>query len=76
MIDKLIQENKMEAEPVQLYIIILEALKKYDKIVEVLDGPLGEKLAGVMVLNQLPYLIKLGKWSSVNITCKNILLQK
>ncbi|KAJ8964378.1 hypothetical protein NQ314_004943 [Rhamnusium bicolor] len=45
MFDKLIVENKIDAEQeVQLYIMILELLEKYEEILVVLDGPLGSKL--------------------------------
>lgn len=77
MMDKLITDNKLEAEQeVQLYIMILELQQKFDRILALLDGPLGAKL----VCNNLPqtklnYCIKLKRWKEVNLLCKQILCE-
>lgn len=76
MMDKLLSENKLEAEQeIQLYILILELQEKYEEILKIIEGPFGEKLVnGTLLTNKLPYLVKLGRWSEVNLTCKKILV--
>lgn len=78
MMDKLITDNKLEAEQeVQLYIMILELLGKYEEILNALDVPLGMKLTTVIPsTDRLTYLVKLGKWSDVNLLCKGLLLER
>lgn len=78
MMDKLISDNKLEAEQeVQLYIMILELLGKYEEVLNTLDVPLGTKLITMTPsTNRLTYLVKLGKWSDVNLLCKGILLER
>ena len=45
MIQKLINENKIESEAeVSIYLIILEMQHKYESALEVLSGPLGKVL--------------------------------
>ncbi|XP_017771958.1 PREDICTED: phagocyte signaling-impaired protein [Nicrophorus vespilloides] len=74
MIDKLIQENKLEAEQeVQLYIMVLEAQEKYDKVLEVLDSNFGTKLSGDLPQLRLVYLKHLNRWPDINVLCKKIL---
>ncbi|KAL3271625.1 hypothetical protein HHI36_022099 [Cryptolaemus montrouzieri] len=77
MMDKLIAENKMDAEQqIQLYIMVLEQQQKFNEILEVLDGSLGAKLSCTDIPSvKIPYLIKLEKWSEVNLICKKILLK-
>ncbi|KAK4877771.1 hypothetical protein RN001_010277 [Aquatica leii] len=77
MIDKLIVENKLDAEQeVQLYLMILELQNKYEEALRVFNGSLGEKLVcNTLVSYKLPYLIKLGRWSEVNLVCKGILIE-
>ncbi|XP_044764345.1 phagocyte signaling-impaired protein [Coccinella septempunctata] len=77
MMDKLIAENKMDADQqVQLYIMILEQQKKYKEIIEVMDGPLGRKLSCTDIpLAKIPYFINLRRWSDVNLICKKILAE-
>ncbi|XP_074040327.1 phagocyte signaling impaired [Leptinotarsa decemlineata] len=76
MFNKLLTENKIDAEQeVQLYVMILELLEKYQEILEVFDGPLGSKLQCTnLPQNKLKYLKKLNKWSEVNLICKRILI--
>ncbi|KAF5280729.1 hypothetical protein FQA39_LY18012 [Lamprigera yunnana] len=77
MIGKLIVENKLEAEPeVQLYLMILELQNKYEEALQVFNGKLGEKLVCSSVVSyKLPYLIRLQRWSEVNLVCKGILIE-
>ncbi|KAB0791042.1 hypothetical protein PPYR_02842 [Photinus pyralis] len=77
MIDKLIAESKLDAEQeVQLYLMILELQDKLEEALQVLNGPLGDKLVCSSVnLYKLPYLTKLRKWSDVNLICKGILIE-
>ncbi|KAF5281675.1 hypothetical protein FQR65_LT14605 [Abscondita terminalis] len=77
MIDKLIVENKLEAEQeVQLYLMILELQNKYEDALRIFNGSLGSKLVcSTVVTYKLPYLIKLRKWSEVNLVCKGILIE-
>ncbi|XP_076254077.1 phagocyte signaling impaired [Rhynchophorus ferrugineus] len=75
MMQKLIDDNKMDAEQeVQLYIIVLDLQQKYDRILDVLNGCLSQKLQCSNIPNmKLSFLKKLGKWQQVNILCKSIL---
>lgn len=75
MVDKLINENKLEAEQeVQLYLMILELQGKHEQALAVLDGPLGSKLmSGATDQNRIPYLVKLQKWADLNVLCNDTL---
>lgn len=75
MVEKLISENRIEAEQeVQLYLMILELQGKDEEALKVLDGPLGTKLMnnpnGQV---RIPYLIRLKKWKELNLLCKELL---
>lgn len=78
MFHKLINEDKIDAEQeVQLYIMILDQLGKYEEILAILDGPLGTKLqCSNIPQNRLQYLKKLKRWTDVNLICKSILLER
>lgn len=78
MFDKLITENKIDAEQeVQLYIMILELLEKFEEILAVLDGPLGSHLqCSNIPQNRLKYLKKLKLWDEINLICKGILVEQ
>lgn len=78
MIDKLINENKLEAEQeAQLYVMVLELQGKHAEILKVLDGPLGSKLlTGSLSYSKLPYYIKLNMWREVHLHCKAVLAEK
>ncbi|KAJ8975262.1 hypothetical protein NQ317_008828 [Molorchus minor] len=78
MFYKLITENKVDAEQeVQLYIMILELLEKYEDILKVLDGPLSVKLQCSNVpQNRLKYLKKLKWWNYINLLCKAVLIEQ
>ncbi|KAK3737471.1 hypothetical protein QZH41_008359, partial [Actinostola sp. cb2023] len=77
MVEKFVNEGKIEAEAeVRLYIMILEALDKYEKAIEVLQGPLGEKLISYPLESeekQAAYLIKLGRWAEANLMYKKLI---
>lgn len=78
MIDKLITDNKLDAEQeAQLYIMVLELQNKYEEILNVFNGPIGSKLLKrSLQYSILPYLIKLRNWHDVNLECKKILVDK
>ncbi|KAL1489406.1 hypothetical protein ABEB36_014306 [Hypothenemus hampei] len=75
MMTKLVDDNKMDAEQeVQLYILVLKLLEKYEEVLHLLDGPLGEKLQSANIIHlKLDYYLKLENWGKVNETCKFIL---
>uniref|UniRef100_T1IFP7 N-terminal acetyltransferase B complex subunit MDM20 homolog n=1 Tax=Rhodnius prolixus TaxID=13249 RepID=T1IFP7_RHOPR len=68
MLEKLINEDKVETEQeILIYLTSLELQGKTERALEVLDGPLSEKLEPYIVLNKrVNFLIKLGKWEKVN----------
>lgn len=78
MMIKLISDNKLEAEQeVQLYVLILELLDKYEEILKVHDGPLGARLVcNNMTYDKLPYLVRLERWGEINVLCKGILVDR
>lgn len=78
MIDKLITENKLEAEQeVQLYLMVLELQDKIEEALQVFNGPLGARLiCATADTYKLPYLIKLKRWAEVNLVCKGILMDR
>lgn len=78
MFHKLINEDKIDAEQeVQLYVMILDRLEKYEEILAIMDGPLGVKLQCANIpQNRLQYLKKLKRWEEVNLTCKSILIER
>lgn len=75
MVEKLITENRIEAEQeVQLYLMILELEGKFKEALNILDSPLGTKLMnGPNGQTRIPFLIKLNKWKELNVICKEIL---
>ncbi|XP_064460817.1 N-alpha-acetyltransferase 25, NatB auxiliary subunit-like [Ornithodoros turicata] len=79
MVDKLIKEERMEAEAeVQLYIMILEMQGKFQEALNALDGPLGESLASYqdfLPQRKVALLKRLGRWPEVNLLCKAQLLR-
>ncbi|KAJ8260854.1 hypothetical protein COCON_G00165770 [Conger conger] len=79
MVEKMVKEEKIEAEAeVQLYYMILERLGKYVEALEVVLGPLGEKLSSerhsrenkCMVLYQ-----RLERWPECNALSLRLLLR-
>lgn len=75
MVDKFINENKLEAEQeVQLYIMILQLQNKHTEALEFLECPLGRKLMpGALPQASLPFLVQLEKWNKLNILCKELI---
>ncbi|XP_055933094.1 N-alpha-acetyltransferase 25, NatB auxiliary subunit-like [Argiope bruennichi] len=78
MTEKFVKEGKLEAEAeVQLYLMILERQGKYDKAIEVLEGPLKEKLSpyqDTLLKRKAEYLAKLEKWPETNQAYKKLIL--
>lgn len=77
MIDKLIDENKLEAaQEIQLYLSILQAQGKYQLALAFLDTPLCKKLyPGVPVQERVDLMKRVDKWAEVNILMKELLLE-
>ncbi|KZS15079.1 Phagocyte signaling-impaired protein [Daphnia magna] len=67
MIKKFVEEKKIEAEAeVQLYLMVLERQRKYDEALEVLQGPLSEKLAsGIIETKKEEYLKQMKRWDQM-----------
>lgn len=78
MMLKLKADGKLEAEQeVQLYLMILEYLRRYEDIIGVIEGPLGRSLTSVNLAHyKLPYLMELKRWREANVTCKGILVNR
>nr|CAI5836675.1 unnamed protein product [Callosobruchus analis] len=76
MFTKMITDNKIDAEQeVQLYIMILELLEKYEEVLAVIEGPLHTKLQSISIpQTKLKYLKPLNRWNEVNLVCKDILI--
>ncbi|KAK9512997.1 hypothetical protein O3M35_001291 [Rhynocoris fuscipes] len=68
MLEKFINEDKIESEQeILIYLTSLELQGKTERGLEVLNGPLADKLEPYIVLNKrVNFLIKLGKWQEVN----------
>ena len=82
MVAKMAKEKKMEQEQeTHLYLMILELQRKFKEALEVLDGPIGEKLKEetsyweLFNTKKIDYLKKLEKWSFVNSLAKEMLQQ-
>ena len=80
MISKMEKESKMEQEQeTRLYLMVLEMQHKYKEALQVLQGPLGQKLSSTtsfmnFVANaKLMYQKKLEQWDQVNVLAKDIL---
>lgn len=76
MVEKLVRHGKIEAEQeVQLYIMILEMQGKLKEALDVVEGPLGEKLQSYIVvpIKRVDLLMKLGRWKEANVTIKKLL---
>lgn len=78
MIDKLITENKLDAEQeVQLYLNILNYQAKYQEALDFLDGELGKRLyPGAPVTLRIDLLKHLQKWPEMNVVLKELLRDK
>ncbi|XP_062615343.1 N-alpha-acetyltransferase 25, NatB auxiliary subunit-like [Saccostrea cucullata] len=77
MIKKYIDENKINAEAeVQLYLIILNLLGKWEEAYEVVTGPLGEKLTSETFFKEkkaAEMFSELSKWPEANAKFKFLL---
>ncbi|XP_021913632.1 N-alpha-acetyltransferase 25, NatB auxiliary subunit isoform X3 [Zootermopsis nevadensis] len=76
MVKKFVSDGKIEAEQeVQLYLMILEMQGKYDEALQVVEGPLGEKLISYVFipLKRASLLMKLERWRDTNILYKLLL---
>uniref|UniRef100_A0A8C1LZX8 N-alpha-acetyltransferase 25, NatB auxiliary subunit n=1 Tax=Cyprinus carpio TaxID=7962 RepID=A0A8C1LZX8_CYPCA len=75
MVEKMVKEEKIEAEAeVQLYFMILERLGKYVEALEVVQGPLGEKLTSELQSRENKCMMlyrRLERWAECNaLSCK------
>ncbi|KAF4108499.1 hypothetical protein G5714_011258 [Onychostoma macrolepis] len=78
MVEKMVKEEKIEAEAeVQLYFMILERLGKYVEALEVVQGPLGEKLTSELQSRENKCMMlyrRLERWTECNaLSCKLLL---
>ena len=75
MVDKMIQENKLESEQeVYLYLHILKLQEKYKEALDFLSGPVCEKLyPGAPIYMKINLLKKLKLWQDCNTLLKDLL---
>ncbi|XP_058454412.1 phagocyte signaling-impaired protein [Malaya genurostris] len=76
MVDKLNADNKLEAsQEVQLYLQILQHQKKYQEMLDFLEGPVCQKLyPGAPHSIKIDLLKKLNKWVELNKMMKELLI--
>ncbi|CAN9504593.1 unnamed protein product [Ophioblennius macclurei] len=78
MVEKMVKEEKMEAEAeVQLYFMILERLGKCEEALEVIRGPLGEKLTSELQSREnkcMKLYQRLQRWPECNALAHRLLL--
>ncbi|KAK2870730.1 hypothetical protein Q8A67_023257 [Cirrhinus molitorella] len=79
MVEKMVKEEKIEAEAeVQLYFMILERLGKYVEALEVVRGPLGEKLTSELQSRENKCMMlyrRLERWPECNALSSKLLLK-
>ncbi|XP_046900636.1 N-alpha-acetyltransferase 25, NatB auxiliary subunit [Hypomesus transpacificus] len=79
MVEKMVKEDKIEAEAeVQLYFMILERLGKCVEALEVVRGPLGEKLTSELQSRETKSMIlykRLQQWPECNALSHKLLLK-
>ncbi|XP_063065865.1 N-alpha-acetyltransferase 25, NatB auxiliary subunit [Engraulis encrasicolus] len=79
MVEKMVKEDKIEAEAeVQLYFMILERLGKCVEALEVLRGPLGEKLTSELQCRETKCMVlykRLESWPECNALSLKLLLK-
>ncbi|XP_065369445.1 phagocyte signaling-impaired protein [Calliphora vicina] len=75
MVDKMIQENKLESEQeVYLYLHILKLQEKFKEALEFLNGPVCEKLyPGAPIYMKINLLKELKMWQDCNVLLKDLL---
>ncbi|KAI8491402.1 N-alpha-acetyltransferase 25, NatB auxiliary subunit [Branchiostoma belcheri] len=78
MVEKMAKDTKIEAEAeVRLYLMILEKQKKYQEALEVVVGPLGNKLISeieLQSLKQAELYVQLEDWPKANAKYRKLLL--
>ncbi|KAK0154348.1 N-alpha-acetyltransferase 25, NatB auxiliary subunit [Merluccius polli] len=79
MVEKMVKEEKIEAEAeVQLYFMILERLGKCEEALEVVRGPLGEKLTSELQSRENKCMMlyqRLQRWPESNALAHKLLLK-
>ncbi|XP_037122001.1 N-alpha-acetyltransferase 25, NatB auxiliary subunit [Syngnathus acus] len=79
MVEKMVKEDKIEAEAeVQLYFMILERLGKCEEALEVIKGPLGEKLTSELQSRESKCMMlyrRLRRWPECNALARQLLLK-
>ncbi|XP_024155118.1 N-alpha-acetyltransferase 25, NatB auxiliary subunit [Oryzias melastigma] len=79
MVEKMVKEDKIEAEAeVQLYFMILERLGKCVEALEVIRGPLGEKLTSELQSRERKCMMlyrRLERWPECNALAHKLLLK-
>ncbi|XP_030624427.1 N-alpha-acetyltransferase 25, NatB auxiliary subunit isoform X2 [Chanos chanos] len=79
MVEKMVKEEKIEAEAeVQLYFMILERLGKYVEALELIRGPLGEKLTSELQSREnkcMKLYRRLERWPDCNALSRKLLLK-
>ncbi|XP_065334806.1 N-alpha-acetyltransferase 25, NatB auxiliary subunit isoform X1 [Cloeon dipterum] len=77
MVVKMIEQGKVEAEQeVQLYLMILEMQDKIKEALDVLNGPLGEKIVsnlGLVHTKKAALLARLDRWKEAHMMYKKLL---
>lgn len=78
MVDKLITENKLEAEQeVLLYLHILDLQEKFKEELVFLNGNVCEKLyPGAPIYMKIDLLKKLEMWQEINSLLKDLLMDE
>uniref|UniRef100_A0A665UDC2 N(alpha)-acetyltransferase 25, NatB auxiliary subunit n=1 Tax=Echeneis naucrates TaxID=173247 RepID=A0A665UDC2_ECHNA len=79
MVEKMVKEEKIEAEAeVQLYFMILERLGKCEEALDVIRGPLGEKLTSELQSRENKCMMlyqRLQRWPECNALAHKLLLK-
>uniref|UniRef100_A0A3Q3GAB8 N-alpha-acetyltransferase 25, NatB auxiliary subunit n=1 Tax=Kryptolebias marmoratus TaxID=37003 RepID=A0A3Q3GAB8_KRYMA len=79
MVEKMVKEEKIEAEAeVQLYFMILDRLGKYVEALDVIRGPLGEKLTSELQSRESKCMMlyrRLERWPECNALAQKLLLK-
>uniref|UniRef100_A0A3B3YRW3 N(alpha)-acetyltransferase 25, NatB auxiliary subunit n=1 Tax=Poecilia mexicana TaxID=48701 RepID=A0A3B3YRW3_9TELE len=79
MVEKMVKEEKIEAEAeVQLYFMILERLGKCEEALDVIRGPLGEKLTSELQSRERKCMMlytRLERWPECNALAQKLLLK-
>ncbi|XP_062268710.1 N-alpha-acetyltransferase 25, NatB auxiliary subunit isoform X2 [Platichthys flesus] len=79
MVEKMVKEEKIEAEAeVQLYFMILQRLGKCEEALEVVRGPLGEKLTSELQSRETKCMMlyqRLQQWPECNALAHKLLLK-